>query len=96
MRPPPTAHLRATGAIETASSADGRYVFVSLEYGDRGGAIAVYDLGSGRSPGFGAADYVGAITLGQAVVGSALSPDGRDLYVTSEIAGNSLPGRRPV
>jgi len=95
LRPGPTTHLRAMGAIETTSSADGRYVFVSLEYGNPGGAIAVYDLGTGRFPRLGAADYVGSITLGEAVVGSALSADGRDLYVTSELAGNSLAAGRP-
>ena len=86
LSPAPGAPLQAAGAIETASSVDGRFVFVSLEYGAPGGAIAVYDLGSDAAPHFGPRDYVGAITLGGAVVGSALSPDGRDLYVTSEIA----------
>jgi DNA-binding beta-propeller fold protein YncE len=94
LSPPPAAHLRASGAIETASSSDGRYVFVSLEYGAPGGAIAVYDLGSTSDPHFGPADYVGAITLGSAVVGSALSPDGRYLYVTSEVGRQSRSQRR--
>jgi DNA-binding beta-propeller fold protein YncE len=89
---PPRGTERATGAIETASSADGRYVFVSLEYGHPNGAVAVYDLGGDRHPHFGAGDWVTSITLGPAVVGSALSPDGRDLYVTSELA----PGTRPT
>ena len=62
-------------------------MFVSLEYGARGAVIAVYDLGRSPAPRFGPGDYVGAIPLGQAVVGSALSPDGRYLYVTSELAG---------
>jgi DNA-binding beta-propeller fold protein YncE len=87
--PPPAAHLQAARAIETASSADGRSVFVSLEYGAPGGVIAVYDLGSEAASRFGPAGYVGAITLGSAVVGSALSPDGRYLYVTSELARRS-------
>jgi hypothetical protein len=91
LRPPASAHLRAAGAIETASSADGRYVFVSLEYGQPGGAIAVYRIGSTAAPRFGASDYVGSITLGLAVVGSALSPDGKYLYATSELA--SPPAR---
>lgn len=84
LTPPRGSHLRATGAIETSSSADGRYVFVSLEYGTAGGAIAVFKLGSAAHPRPGRGDYVGAITLGRAVVGSTLSPDGRYLYVTSE------------
>jgi len=95
LRPPASAHLRAAGAIETTSSADGRYVFVSLEYGNTGGAIAVYDLGTGQRPRLGAAGYVRSITLGEAVVGSALSADGRDLYVTSELAGNPMASGRP-
>lgn len=84
--PPASAHLHAAGAIETASSADGRYVFVSLEYGQPDGAIAVYRIGSTAAARFGASDYVGSITLGLAVVGSVLSPDGKYLYVTSELA----------
>ncbi len=94
LRPPPTVRLRAAGAIEITSSADGRYVFVSLEYGNPGGAIAVYDLGNGRAPKLGAAGYVGSITLGEAVVGSALSADGHELYVTSELAGHPLASER--
>jgi DNA-binding beta-propeller fold protein YncE len=93
LRPPEAAHLQAVGAIETASSSDGRYIFVSFEYGSPDGAIAVYRIGSTSVPRFGPGDYVGAITLGGAVVGSALSPDGRYLYVTSEVGGRS-PGQR--
>jgi DNA-binding beta-propeller fold protein YncE len=92
LRPPASAKLRATGAIETNSSADGRYVFVSLEDGPAGGAVAVYDLGSDRHPRFDATDWVGSITLGEAVVGSALSPNGRQLYVTSEVAARAGGG----
>jgi DNA-binding beta-propeller fold protein YncE len=95
LRPPAALHLRATGAIETTTSADGRDVFVSLEYGNPDGAIAVYDLGNERSPRFGAADYVDSITLGQSVVGSALSTNGKDLYVTSEGASRSQAVTRP-
>lgn len=87
--PPPAAHLQAEGGIETASSAEGHYVFVSLEYGSPGGVIAVYKLGSATAPRFGPDDYAGAITLGDAVVGSALSPNGHYLYVTSEVARQS-------
>lgn len=89
LSPPAKAHLNAGGAIETASSADGRYVFVSLEYGPSGGVVAIYDLGSSSAPRFGQSDYKGAIRLGQAVVGSALAPNGRYLYVTSEIANQA-------
>jgi DNA-binding beta-propeller fold protein YncE len=91
LSPPPDEHVGQTGAIETASSADGRYVFVSLENGNPSGAVSVYDLGDGSGPRFGRADYVGSIPLGPAVVGSALSPDGRYLYVTSELADVTRP-----
>jgi DNA-binding beta-propeller fold protein YncE len=53
----------------------------------RCGVIAVYRIGSTSAPRLGPGDYVGAIALGSAVVGSALSPDGRYLYVTSELGG---------
>jgi DNA-binding beta-propeller fold protein YncE len=70
------------GAIEVASSADGRYAFVSVEYGD---VVAVYDLQAAIADHFARSSYVGSVPLGQAVVGSAVSPDGRWLYVTSEL-----------
>lgn len=95
LSPPRNAHLNADGAIETSSSADGRYVFVSLEYGTPGGVIAVYNLGSTAAPRFGPGDYVGAVTLGDAVVGSALSPNGRYLYVTSEVARHTSAAPSP-
>jgi DNA-binding beta-propeller fold protein YncE len=85
LMPPASAHVRAHGATATASSADGRYVFVSLEYGQPDGVISVYRIGSTEAAHFGASDYVGSITLGVAVGGSALSPDGKYLYVTSEL-----------
>jgi DNA-binding beta-propeller fold protein YncE len=94
LSPPRAAHVQAAGAIETASSAHGRYVFVSLEYGSPGGVIAVYRIGSTSAPRFGSSDYVGEIMLGSAVVGSALSPDGRYLYATSEVARQSPAPRR--
>lgn len=79
------------GAIETASTRDGRYAFVSIEYGD---AVAVYDLARALAHGFSTSGYVGQIPLGQAVVGLAVSPDGHWLYATSEAAapGSGLPG----
>jgi DNA-binding beta-propeller fold protein YncE len=91
LSPPTSTRPQASGAIETASSTTGQYVFVSLEYGNPDGVISVYDLGSDRTPHFARSDYVGSIPLGEAVVGSALSPNGRYLYVTSEIGG---PGMR--
>jgi DNA-binding beta-propeller fold protein YncE len=74
------------GAIEVAVSPDGRFAFVSLE---DSASIAVYDLHQALTDGFGAADLVGMIPVGQAPVGMAVSPDGRWLYVTSEIAADA-------
>lgn len=82
------------GAIEVVTSPDGRFAFTSLE---GTGAVEVSDLARALSAGFRA----GGVTVGQvpaafAPVGEAVSPDGRWLYVTSEI--RRLPGgvRRPV
>ena len=80
----------SASAIEVAASRDGRYAFVTLEYDQR---AAVFNLADAVSRGFGSADYVGSIPLGQASVGLAVSPDGRWLYATSEVAA---PAQHPV
>jgi DNA-binding beta-propeller fold protein YncE len=78
----------AGSAIEVVASPDGRYAFVSLEYNDE---IAVFRLSQAVAHGFGRPEFVGDIPAGQGVVGMAVSPDGRWLYATSEIArGTSL------
>ena len=77
-------------AIEVATSRDGRYAFVTLEYDQR---AAVFNLAGAVSRGFGSADYAGSIPLGQAAVGLAVSPDGRWLHATSEVA---TPAQHPV
>jgi DNA-binding beta-propeller fold protein YncE len=69
------------GAIEVAASPDSRFAFVTLEYDQR---AAVFNLAAALAHGFGPAAYVGAIPLGQATVGLAISPGGRWLYATSE------------
>ena len=73
-----------------ATSRDGRYAFVTLEYDQR---AAVFNLADAVSRGFGSADYVGSIPLGQAAVGLAVSPGGRWLYATSEVAA---PAQHPA
>jgi DNA-binding beta-propeller fold protein YncE len=79
---------KAESAIEVATSPDGKYAFVSLEYSDE---IAVFRLGQAVAHGFGRPEFVGDIPAGKGVVGMAVSPDGRWLYATSEIArGTSL------
>ncbi len=72
-----------SGAIEVAVSPDDRFAFVSLE---DSASIAVYNLQRALTKGFGAADLVGVIPVGTAPVGLAVSPDGRWLYATSELA----------
>lgn len=77
------------GAIEVAVSPGDGYAFVTQEGSQR---AAVFNLHRALTRGFGPADFVGTIPLGNAPVGLAVSPDGRWLYVTSE----SAPGQRPV
>jgi DNA-binding beta-propeller fold protein YncE len=72
-----------SGAIEVAVSPDDRFAFVSLE---DSASIAVYNLQRALAKGFSAADLVGVIPVGTAPVGLAVSPDGRWLYATSEVA----------
>jgi DNA-binding beta-propeller fold protein YncE len=72
---------QADSAIEVAVSPDSRFAFVTLEYD---GEAAVFDLATAVANGFGSAGYKGAIPLGQATVGMAVSPGGRWLYATSE------------
>jgi DNA-binding beta-propeller fold protein YncE len=57
-------------AIEAAVSPDVQFAFVTLEYADK---AVVFNLGRALGDGFGPADYVGAIPLGQAAVGMAIS-----------------------
>ena len=78
----------AGGAIEVAVSPDGRFAFVSLE---DSASIAVYNLQRGLAEGFGRSDLVGMIPVGIAPVGLAVSPDGRWLYATSELAAGGSP-----
>jgi len=80
----------AGGAIEVAVSPDSRFAFVTLEYADE---AVVFNLAESLTNGFGTSGYVGAIPLGQATVGMAVSPDGRWLYATSEVAAS---GQQPV
>ena len=77
-------------AIEVVVSPDSRFAFVTLEYDDE---AVVFNLAGAVAHGFGPAGYVGAIPLGQAAVGMAVSPDGRWLYATSEVA---VGGQQPV
>jgi DNA-binding beta-propeller fold protein YncE len=68
---------RGQGAIEAAVSADGRFVFVSLEDSNE---LAVFNLGRAARLGFGRSDLVGYVPMGVAPVGMAISADGRYLF----------------
>src|ERR1700690_997649 len=75
------------GTIEATFSRDDRYLFVSDEYSP---AISVFNVAKALRAGFSAPGVaLGKVPLGQAAVGSVLSPDGRLLYVTSESAAGS-------
>jgi DNA-binding beta-propeller fold protein YncE len=80
-------------AIEALASPDDRFAFVSLEYAD---AIAVFDLRGAVESGFRRSGAIGLIPLGRAVVGMAVSPDGRWLYATSELANTAGVGQGTI
>ena len=79
--------------IEVITSPDGRYAFVSVEDSDE---IAVFDLHAAVTHGFHRSQFVGTILLGRAVVGMAVSPNGKWLYATSERAGSGNQGSLSV
>jgi DNA-binding beta-propeller fold protein YncE len=79
----------ASGGIEVTVSRDGQYAFVSMENSQ---AIAVFRLHQALTSGFGSGDLAGQIPTGLAPVGLAVSPDGKWLYATSELA----PVRSPA
>lgn len=79
--------------IEVITSPDGRYAFVSVEDSDE---IAVFDLHAAIAHGFDQSAFVGAILLGRAVVGMAVSPNGKLLYATSERAADGNQGSLSV
>jgi len=70
------------GTIETAFSADGRYLFVSDEDTQ---TVSVFNVAKALRDGFASPGVaVGRVPVGLAPAGMTLSPDGRLLYVTSE------------
>jgi hypothetical protein len=82
-------------SIEVTISPNNKYAFVSQEYGADGGEgangsfipgnVDVFRLNSGKD-GCLSGEAIGALNLGYAVVGTALSPDNRTLYALSEEA----------
>jgi DNA-binding beta-propeller fold protein YncE len=77
------------GAIEVAVSADGNYAFVTEETSRH---VAVFNVHRALTRGFDLGDFVGTIPVGIAPAGMAISPDGRWLYVTSEVMASEPRG----
>jgi DNA-binding beta-propeller fold protein YncE len=68
------------GGVEVAISPDDQFVFVTLQ---GSAAMAVFNLQTALTHGFGSSALVGNVKLGQQPVGLTFSPDARLLYVTS-------------
>jgi DNA-binding beta-propeller fold protein YncE len=77
------------GAVEVATSIDGRFVFVTREISND---LVVFNLHRALAHGLRSSGFVGTVPLGVAPVGLSVSPDGRWLYATSESA-RGRPGR---
>ena len=84
------------GTLEADATPDGKYAFVSNEYGVAAGATTEGNIGVVQMQ----YDFNGNVTTGttllgqistggRAIAGMLLSPDGTRLYVTSEIAGTT-------
>jgi DNA-binding beta-propeller fold protein YncE len=71
------------GFIYVNVTADDRYLLASAE---RGAAIIVVDLSQARAAGFRDPGAVAKLDVGTAPIAVTLSPDGRLLYTTSEVA----------
>ncbi|MHB8658250.1 MAG: lactonase family protein [Solirubrobacteraceae bacterium] len=78
----------SAGAARVLASLDDRYAFVTLE---QDAALAVFRLSDTRSGPDGKPAFIGALALPPGPLGLAVSPDGRQLYVTSE-GGGPAPG----
>lgn len=92
------------GSQAVAVTPDGKFAFVSNEYGVASGATTEGNVGV-VSLAYDANGYVNGGTLigqittgGEAIAGMLLSPDGTRLYVTSEVSKNTsaVGGNNPV
>ncbi len=66
--------------IGVAVTPDGKFAFVSLQFGNK---VGVFNLAQALSSGFSSADYVGSLKIGPQPVGLTVSPDGKTLYATN-------------
>ena len=69
-----------SGAVEVGISPDDKFVFVTLQ---ESAAMAVFNLQTALTHGFGSSAVVGKVSLGQQPVGLTFSPDAKLMYVTS-------------
>jgi DNA-binding beta-propeller fold protein YncE len=69
-----------SGAVEVGISPDDKFVFVTLQ---ESAAMAVFNLQTALTHGFGSSAVVGKVSLGQQPVGLSFSPDAKLMYVTS-------------
>jgi serine/threonine-protein kinase len=96
----PLGTLSSPGAmhpVEVAISPDDKFAFVSIQSSNQ---VAVFNLASALTAGFGPSDLVGDISMhGKDPVGIAASPDGKYVYVASGLgnpASNSAGGTLTV
>ena len=68
--------------LEIAISPDGRFALLSDH---ESGELAVFDLQRALTDGFGPKDLTGTVALGVLPGGMSFSPDGRYLYIVSEM-----------
>ena len=86
------------GSMQVAVTPDGKYAFVSNEYGVAAGATTEGNIGVVQLQYDASGDVSTGTTLlgqistgGTAIAGMTLSPDGTRLYVTTEIAASTAP-----
>jgi DNA-binding beta-propeller fold protein YncE len=74
-------------SVELSISPDDRFAFITEQ---NSGDMAVFNLQKSMTGGFGQAGFVGFTPIGPSPVGIAQSPDGKWLYVVSQIPAGKL------